>query len=248
MIQERVGSILVAGPQPRAGSQWARCGTRLTDLILRTTGAVALGAIPVTLYVPATGPMIGFLLVTVWVNGPISPLLPSTYEPILMLVGRLYQPVLVAAVGTAGTVYVEFLNYYLYRQLANTRPLQGAITGRTARWLVRQFSRAPFLSVYLAALTPLPYWVVRFLSPLAGYPVSRHLWATALGRFPRLWFFAALGVWWRVDTRILFAITALSIAVACAVWAAKHEGRASRPERSAHAIGTRAVGVGDRDL
>jgi membrane protein DedA with SNARE-associated domain len=165
--------------------------------------------------------MIGFLLVTVWVNGPISPLLPTTYEPILMLYGRLYRPLLVAIVGTAGTLYVELLNYYLYRQLTHTGPLQDAVTNRTARWLVTQFARAPFFSVWLAAFTPLPYWVVRFLSPMAGYPVSRHLWATALGRFPRLWFFAALGVWWRVDTRILLAITVLSIAVACVVWATK---------------------------
>jgi len=59
---------------------------------------------------------------------------------------------------------------------------------------------------------------VRFLSPLTGFPVSRHLLATFLGRFPRLWFFAALGVWWQLDLRWLAGVAVGSIAVAVAVW------------------------------
>ncbi len=54
----------------------------------------------------------------------------------------------------------------------------------------------------------LPYWPVRILSPLAGYAVRRHLSATLLGRFPRLWFFAALGASLHVDPRVLLGISA----------------------------------------
>ena len=64
----------------------------------------------------------------------------------------------------------------------------------------------------------LPYWSVRFLSPLAGYDVGRHLFATFLGRFPRLWFFAALGIWWSVSTEVLLVITFGSIALAVSVY------------------------------
>jgi len=45
-------------------------------------GAAALIGIPLLLLAPCLGPVIGFLVVTIWVNGPVSPLLPATYEPI----------------------------------------------------------------------------------------------------------------------------------------------------------------------
>ena len=47
--------------------------------------------------------------------------------------------------------------------------------------------------MWICSWSPLPYWSVRILAPLAGYSVRRYLLATFLGRFPRFWFFAALG-------------------------------------------------------
>ena len=69
------------------------------------------------------------------------------------------------------------------------------------------FRKRPFFTVWLCSLL-LPYWPVRIVSPLAGYAVRRHLSATLLGRFPRLWFFAALGASLHVDPRVLLGISA----------------------------------------
>jgi uncharacterized membrane protein YdjX (TVP38/TMEM64 family) len=89
----------------------------------------------------------------------------------------------------------------------------GAAVQRVTAW----FKKAPFLTVWLCSWSPLPYWSVRILSPLAGYPVSRHLLATFIGRFPRLVFFAALGVYWNVDLGILFALSGVAVLVAVAI-------------------------------
>ena len=132
-------------------------------------------------------------VVTIWVNGPLGVFLPATYEPILMLFGRLYPPVLVGVVGIAGTLYIEFLNYYLYRRVLDSNLLRGLRESVVVRRVVPLFRRAPFFTVWLCSWSPLPYWAVRVLGPLAEYPVRRYLLATFLGRFPRLWFFAALG-------------------------------------------------------
>ena len=43
-----------------------------------------------------------FLGVTIFLNGPLAPLLPAAYEPVLMATGRVYLPLLVALVGIAG--------------------------------------------------------------------------------------------------------------------------------------------------
>ena len=48
--------------------------------------------------------------------------------------------------------------------------------------------------------------------------MRRHLTATFVGRFPRLWFFAALGLWWNVGTGVLVGVSVGSIALAVSVY------------------------------
>lgn len=78
--------------------------------IVRGTGVAGALALVAMGLAPAVAPLVGFLVVTVWVNGPIGMLLPTTYEPILMAFGREYPPLLIGLLGILGTVYVEYLN------------------------------------------------------------------------------------------------------------------------------------------
>lgn len=217
----------IAPPPPRAS-----VGGTLSDLvalltrrrgdktwsgIVRGTGIVSIAGIFTTIAVPVTAPLVGFLVVTIWVNGPIGMFLPATYEPILMAFGRVHPPLLIGVLGIVGTLYVEYLNFRLYQAMLQSNPLQGLSNGRTVRRITTLFNRAPFFTVWLCSWSPLPYWSVRILSPLAGYPVQRHLLATFLGRFPRLWFFAALGLYWQVDLRLVFGLSGVAMLAAIAV-------------------------------
>lgn len=208
----------------RAGSKGGKnlflrqYGNLTWDGIVRGSGAVALAAIPLILFLPAAGPLTAFMLITIWLNGPLAPFFPASYEPILMLFGRVYPPLLIGSLGIVGVIYVEFLNYHLYRRLLDTKALAPLGESKIVKRIVRWFRVAPFFTVWICSWSPLPYWSVRFLSPMAGYDVGRHLFATFLGRFPRLWFFAALGVWWNVSTEVLLAVTLGSIVLAVAVY------------------------------
>jgi uncharacterized membrane protein YdjX (TVP38/TMEM64 family) len=208
-----------------------RHGNLVWDGVVRGSGLLGLAAIPAVLWFPDAGPLVGFVLVTIWVNGPIAPLLPATYEPILMLYGRLYPPIVVGLLGISGTIYVEHLNYHLYRKVLDSSLLTRPRGSRWLDWVVRRFNRSPFFTIWLCSWSPLPYWAVRFLSPLARYPVGKHLWATFLGRFPRLVFFAALGTWWQVEIGWLLWITGASVALAAAVW--WYRGREARNRTAA---------------
>ncbi len=205
-----------------------RYGNVTWDGILRGSGLLALTAIPVVLYSPRIGELVAFLLITLWVNGPLSPFLPTTYEPVLMLFGRVYPPILIGGLGILGTLYVEYLNYHLYQRVLGHSALKGMRRSNVIRGTIKLFQRAPFFTVWLCSWSPLPYWAVRFLSPMTGYPVRRHLVATFLGRFPRLWFFAALGLYWNISTRALVAISVGSIVAAVIIWTLK--GRGAGPE------------------
>lgn len=191
------------------------------DGIIRASAVAALVAIPATLRSPDVAAITGFVLVTIWLNGPLAPFFPASYEPVLITFGRFYAPLTVAVLGVAGTIYVEYLNYHLYRRLWNSHLLGAFRKSATIGWLSGTFQRSPFFTIWLCSWSPLPYWSVRFLSPMAGYPVSRHLLATLLGRFPRLWFFAALGAWWRPNPAVLGAVAVGSVLLAVVVWVAK---------------------------
>lgn len=185
--------------------------------MLRGTGVVGLLAIYPTLRWPYVAGLAAFLMITIFVNGPLAPLLPATYEPIQVIAGRVYPPLLVAMVGVVGTCYIEFINYYIYRYAIMHPRLEGARNSRLVRVTVALFNRSPFWSVWLCALTPLPYWAVRFLGPLTGYPIGPYMLATFLGRLPRYYLIARFGKWLPISNLALAIITVLMIAAALGV-------------------------------
>lgn len=94
-----------------------RFGNRTWDGILRGTAAIALGSIGIILWLPGATTLVVFVLLTLGCHGPLSPFLPATYEPILLLYGQLYPPLLIALLGAVTSAAAEYLNYHLYLAL-----------------------------------------------------------------------------------------------------------------------------------
>ena len=193
-------------------------GSPIDDLILRAFGAVALVGIVWSLLDPTVAALTPFVLYTMWANGPHSPVLQGAYEPVLLLYGQLFSPLLIAVLGTAATVFVEWANYHIYARIRDTRTVGKLAGGRWARRVTGMFARRPFLTIVMCALGVVPYGVARCLSVLSRYPIARHLAATALGRFPRLWAIAALGVSLALPRSLLIAVVLVSFALAAALW------------------------------
>lgn len=215
-----------------------RFGNPQWDAVLRGTGVIGLLAIYPVIRWPDIAGLVAFLCITIFVNGPLAPLLPATYEPVLMIAGRVYPPLLVGLIGIAGTLYIEYINYYLYRAVLFHPKLDAARGNRVVRRTVALFEQSPFLAVWLCSWSPLPYWAVRFLAPLAGYPVRPYLLATFLGRMPRLWFFAALGHVVPVATQWLVMVTTMMIVIGVGVAVHRHRlARRRDPESSAREPG-----------
>lgn len=215
-------------------------GNRTWDAVIRGTGLIGAVAIPLVLLFPALAPPVAFILLTVWLNGPLSPLVPTGYEPLLMLMGEAYAPLLVAGLGCLGVLFIEFVTYELYRKVLGAGPLRKVGESDVAGKLVRLFRRSPFLAVFIAALTPLPFWAVQVISPLSGYPVHRHLAATVAGRFPRYWLFAALGGWLMPSAGLLLGIAVAGFGAAVVMLLVRRR----RTETRESGIGEEA-GVGE---
>lgn len=174
--------------------------------MIRGTGVLGLLGIALALLLPRSGPLLGLGIYTMWVTGPLSPFFPVGLEPILMMFGRLYAPLLVASIATTAGLYIEFMNYHLYGALLGLGAARRFRESRAVRFLRRLFERAPFFAVWVCAWTPLPFWGARILAALSEYPIGRYLVATALGRLPKLWFFAALGLYWGLSDAWLLGI------------------------------------------
>lgn len=183
-----------------------RYGTPLWDGLVRGTGAVAAVAAVLALCWKDAAVLAGFVMLTVWVHGPLSPFLPVVYEPTLLLFGRLYAPLLIALLGTVGNLYVEFLDYWLFRMLGGFGPYRRLQDHPLFARAVRLFAKRPFLTVWVFAWSPLPDWMVRMIAPAARYPIGRYLVAMGLGRLPRFWLLAALGSWLLPPPWLLLAV------------------------------------------
>lgn len=199
--------------RPRPPLLLARVAPPAWDALLWGSGLVALAGIAVSWLWPAAAELAALFALGLFCNGPYSPVLPATVEPLVMIYGQVYAPLLVALVATLSAVLAEVVDFRLYGVVLASRRLARARDSRTARWLVRLFDRAPFLATVIAAATPIPFWLARCCAVVAGYPMRRFLLATALGRLPRWFAYAALGAALRIDARWLLggaaALTAL---------------------------------------
>lgn len=204
-----------------------RRGTPQWDAVIRGTGVLALLAIYPTVRWPQIAGLVAFGMITIVMNGPISPLFPASYEPVIMLAGRAYLPLAVAVVATAGTLYMEYINYYIYKYAVFHPKLDRARETFWVRKSAELFDWSPFWAILILAFTPLPYWVARILGPLTHYPIGKYLFATFVGRFPRLWLYAAFGAWLPVSTPVMLLGT-LAVTVVFLVTAAVQRRRAAQ--------------------
>ena len=196
---------------------WRPRGDRRWDLFIRGAGLVALIGIPVAYYVPSATPLVWFALLTVPANSPLSPILPTAFEPLIMEAAKHATPFAVTVVGTAVYMLMEYLNYHLYAWVLTRDRFVALREKPWVRRSVRYFSRSPFVTVVVFAFTPLPFWVARILSIYQGYSVPRFMLACALGRFPRIFLYAELGAALAVPS-IFLALLAVGTAVVLVAW------------------------------
>ena len=184
----------------------APMGDRRWDLFLWGSGALALLGIPVVVAFPTTVPLVWLAVVSLPANSPLGPILPTTFEPLIMEAAKHERALSVSLVALGGYLYTEYLNWHAYAWILDRRVL---FTFRQHRYVQRAtgyFSRSPFWAVFTFALTPLPFWAARCLAILDGYDLRRFFLATALGRWPRFYLYAWLGAELRIPALFLVAV------------------------------------------
>lgn len=181
-------------------------GDRRWDVFLRATGLVALLGIPVLLLFPDSATLVWLTVLSLPANSPLSPLLPTAFEPLIMEAAKWESVTSVTLVATAAYMYMEYVNWYVYAWVLGWERLAQLQSRPSVRWGIRMFGRSPFWMVVVFAFTPFPFFAARALAILYRYPLPQFLVATLVGRAPRYLIYAWFGDALHVPTWMLVTV------------------------------------------
>jgi len=136
------------------------------------------------------------------------------HEPAILFFGKFHPAWAVALAATAGTLVTELINYSIFGSLADLKTFQRICRGRVIGRLVGLFRKAPFPTLWIAGLTPVPFYPFRFLVAAARYPASLYALAVVLSRFPRFYLLAYLGRTFNVPNGLIAGLFLVLLAAA----------------------------------
>jgi hypothetical protein len=90
-------------------------GSRISDIVLRSMGIVALLGIPLTFAFPRLVPLVWLAVLSLPASGPLGPIMPAALEPIVMEAAKYEKAIWVTLVALSTYVYMEYVNWHIYR-------------------------------------------------------------------------------------------------------------------------------------
>ncbi|MBE0460886.1 MAG: VTT domain-containing protein [Candidatus Aminicenantes bacterium] len=138
------------------------------------------------------------------------------HEPILLYFGKFYTPLTIAFVAVAGTVLTEVLNYSVFKFVTDLKIFNKIQHKKAVNKIINYFYKAPFLALWIAGFTPVPFYPFRFLVVMAKYPLPKYILAVFLSRTPRFFILAWFGNTVKIPDSLLiglFVVLIISINV-----------------------------------
>ena len=136
------------------------------------------------------------------------------HEPALLYFGKFYLPLTVALVAIPSTLLTEMLNYSTFKYVSDLKIFTKLRDKKAVQKMIQFFNKAPFLTLWVAGITPIPFYPLRFLVVLAKYPLPRYILAIFLSRFPRFIILAYIGYKIQIADYILIALFVILIVIA----------------------------------
>lgn len=150
-------------------------------LFLLMLGAFLVASLITTQIYPAYQNLVSFFFYMTASNS----FLGIPHEPLMIYYGKLYPfyiPVLVALIPT---VLGCRLDYIVLTPVLKSRYLLRFKRQRFFRKSVVYFKKAPFLTLMVFAVSPVPFWPARIMGIVTRYPFMKYALAVILGRIPR---------------------------------------------------------------
>ena len=140
------------------------------------------------------------------------------HEPIILYYSKYFSPLSVTLVTLLGTLFAEYLNYMLIKLFFNMPKVDELRKHRTFKKASYYFLKLPFISLVVAAFTPVPFYPFRIIAPASEYSLTKYLLALVVGRTPRFYILAYFGYSISLPNEIIIAFFILLLAVSVVYW------------------------------
>jgi ribonucleoside-triphosphate reductase len=128
------------------------------------------------------------------------------HEPAIIFCGQHFDAVVVAIVALGGTLLAGWVDYHFFTPLLQLQFAAAYKKTKSYDRAVRWFNIAPFWSVVIFALTPLPFYLVKFMVFSTGYSMPRFMAGIAVGRLPRFYLLALLGHFLKIPAWMIIVL------------------------------------------
>ncbi len=140
------------------------------------------------------------------------------HEPIIFYFSKYFSPLSVTLVTLLGTLFAEYLNYMLVKLFFKIPKVDDLRKHRTFKKATHYFLRLPFVSLVIAAFTPVPFYPFRIIAPASEYSLKKYLLALTVGRTPRFYILAYFGYSIPLPNEIIIVLFILLFAVSVLYW------------------------------
>ena len=171
--------------------------------------ALLLSSVPIWVMYSEYGqliPFMGYMVLS-------TSFLALPHEPVVVYYATLYGALIPALLAIIPTLVGSLLDYRILSPLLNHSALKKYKSKLWYRKILHYFTLLPFTTIFFCALTPVPFYPVRLLSILSGYPPLKYSLAVIFGRIPRFIFMALGGKLLNLDNKLIILIFIVFILV-----------------------------------
>ena len=113
----------------------------------------------------------------------------------MIYAGTIYNPGFVVVIFGLATVSASLIDYFTIRKVLELRKFAPLKRTSLYQAAVRCFYWHPWLTIVVFAFTPMvPFFPIRVLALSSNYPLLRYVSANVVGRVPRYYLLAVVGL------------------------------------------------------
>lgn len=133
------------------------------------------------------------------------------HEPLFIYYGKIYPIYIPLLISIVPTIMGCALDYIVLTPVLESKYLQKALKTKIFRKSAVYFKKTPFMTLFVFALTPIPFYPVRILSVATKYPFIKFAASVTLGRIPRYAVLAYGGMALNIPNWIIITIFVLMV-------------------------------------
>ena len=124
---------------------------------------------------------------------PSNSFIPFPHEPAIIYYGKIFGPLVTTMTAIIPTIIACVIDYAVLTPVFFRTRVGRMKDTRIYKRVVYYYYKAPFLTNFVAAISPVPFYPIRILSVSSAYPLWKYTTSVVLGRIPRYYVLALFG-------------------------------------------------------